>query len=81
MAGGRKRHPDLPCVLASDTGGTAITALHLLHENLGKIGKKMAVPANILVDKNGIVRWAHYAQIVMDRPDPKTVLQAVQALG
>jgi|GEM_PF-3871076 len=41
----------------------------------------MAVPANILVDPSGVVRWAHYANVVMDRPDPKEVLKKVLAIG
>jgi hypothetical protein len=55
--------------------------LHLLHESLGKVGKVMAIPANILVDEQGIVRWTHYANVVMDRPNPRKVLEKVLSVG
>jgi peroxiredoxin len=71
---GREDHPDLPCFLACDPKGEAVRKLALVHAAFGKIGKTLAVPANILVDKTGMVRWAHYAEIVSDRPDPKAVL-------
>ena len=41
----------------------------------------MAIPANILVDDQGIVRWTHYANVVMDRPNPKRVLEKVLSIG
>ncbi len=77
---GRKRNPNIPCKLACDPGAEAITALHLLQENMAKVGKKVAIPTNILIDSEGIVRWTHYANIVMDRPDPRLVLEKVAAL-
>jgi peroxiredoxin len=78
---GRQSNPQLPCVLASDEDGNAIRALHLVHESFSKVGKTLAVPANILIDEKGAVVWAHYASIVMDRPGPGVVLQKVLALS
>lgn len=78
---GRERNASLPCILAFDQGGAAIRALNLVHESFGKVGKTLAIPANILVDRNGSVVWAHYANIVMDRPAPEKVLQKVLALS
>ncbi|MCW8131097.1 MAG: peroxiredoxin family protein [Planctomycetota bacterium] len=75
---GRKDHGDLPVLLASDESREAITALHIVHETMNK---KLAAPATFLIDKNGIVRWVHYAQIVSDRPDPKQVLREVEKLA
>lgn len=77
---GRKRNPNVPCKLACDPGAEAITALHLLQANMAKVGKKVAIPSNILIDSEGIVRWTHYANIVMDRPDPRLVMEKVAAL-
>jgi len=48
---------------------------------MGKIGKKLFVPANILLDDRGVVVWTHYARTVMDRPDPAEVLNKVLAVG
>jgi hypothetical protein len=55
--------------------------LQLQHETLGKVGKVMAIPANILVDISGNVRWLHYASVVMDRPSPQKVLSQALCLG
>ncbi len=77
---GRKRLPNLPCLFACDPGGEEIGPLNLLQENMLKFKKRVAVPSNILIDAEGIVRWTHYASIVMDRPDPLTVLRQVQNL-
>ena len=77
----REANKNLPCVLASDPEGSAATQLQLLHESMGKIGKKLFVPANILIDEKGVVAWTHYARTVMDRPDPGEVLNVVLSVG
>ncbi len=73
----RPNYPDLPCVLASDESRTAITALELVHPAMGK---RLAVPANLLLDRHGILRWAHIASEVSDRPKVEEILQAVSRL-
>ena len=78
---GRTSLPDLPVLLASDAKGEAIERLQLQHATFGKIGKKLAVPANILLDRNGRVAWIHVANVVMDRPSPGDVLAHVKALS
>ena len=80
LSQGHKDNPGLPCLLASDSEGMTIRSLHLLHESFAKVGKTLAIPANILIDKKGIVRWTHYAIAVMDRPDPSEVLKKVLVL-
>jgi len=77
---GRKDIPDVPCVLVSDEKGAAIQLLQLQHTSFSKVGRMMSIPANILVDKDGKIVWTHYATIAMDRPDPKEVLERVNAL-
>ena len=71
----------MPCLLASDVGAKAIRSLNLLHESFARFGKTMPVPANILVDRNGVVVWTHYAGLVTDRPDPRFVLERVKSLA
>jgi peroxiredoxin len=73
--------PHLPCLFACDPDAEAATKLNLLQTNLAKMGKRVAVPSNILVDEDGIVRWTHYAHIAMDRPDPRFVLERVLSVG
>lgn len=73
----RKKSPELPCLLAADPQAEALRTLHLVHEFAGRT---VAAPANILVDKQGYVRWTHYAQLVPDRPDPRKILEEVKKL-
>lgn len=77
----RKANPDFPCMLASDPDGTAIKQLNLLHESMKKVGKTLAVPANILIDSGGMVKSAFYSSTVMDRQDPHVVLETVKSVG
>ena len=71
---------DLPCQIACDPGGEVLGALHLLQENMLKFKKRVAVPSNILIDRDAKILWTHYANIMMDRPDPAFVLEQVQRL-
>jgi peroxiredoxin len=79
LAEGRREHPDLPCLLVSDAKGDALHALGLIHP-LAR-GRFVAAPANILIARGGKVLWTHYAGIVMDRPDPRAVLEQVTKLA
>jgi peroxiredoxin len=78
LKAGRKKYPTLPVLLASDESGEAIKALHITHETMGKT---LPAPSTILIDKEGIVRYAHYPSIVSDRPNPLTVVYEIQKLG
>jgi len=77
---GKRNQATLPCQVVCDPGAQSITALNLLQANMSKMGKKVSIPATVLVDREGIVQWTHYAGIVMDRPDPKSVLDIVTKL-
>ena len=74
---GRQEHPDLPCSLASDETRAAIQTLKLTHNTLAK---QISTPANILVDKDGVVRSVHYSTDMTDRMLPKDVLALVNQL-
>lgn len=71
------QYPALPCLLARDEDGAVIRKLGLVHHTMGR---DLAAPASILVDKHGVVRWTHYAGLVSDRPNPQVVLREVQKL-
>lgn len=77
---GRADYPDLPCFLAVDPKGDVVRKLNLLHATFGKIGKTLSVPANVLLDSKGVVKWVHYSEIVSDRFDPNQVLEKVTTL-
>jgi peroxiredoxin len=53
--------------------------LGLIHAHGGEGGKDVPRPATIVIDRNGVVRWASYADNVQSRPDPSEVLRAVRA--
>ena len=42
--------------------------------NLFKLGR---MPAQVLIDKNGMVRLVHYGKSMQDIPDPKEILQFI----
>lgn len=77
----RKDFPKLPVFLACDPDGATVRKLNLVHAAFGKIGKTLSIPANILIDPKGVVQWAHYSELVSDRPDPRLVLKKVLQFG
>jgi len=54
--------------------------LGLVHQGGGEGGKDVPRPATVVIDRQGIVRWAAYADNVQSRPDTQDVLRAVRAL-
>ena len=54
--------------------------LGVLHAGGGPEGKDAPRPATVVIDRQGVVRWATFADNVQSRPDPREVLRAVRAL-
>ncbi len=54
--------------------------LGLVHPGAGPGGSDVPRPATIVIDRDGVVRWAAYASKVDARPDPQRVLRAVRSL-
>jgi peroxiredoxin len=52
----------------------------LVHAGAGPEGQDVPKPASILIDRDGVVRWAKYASNIQARPDPAEILTAVRAL-
>ena len=46
--------------------------------NLFKLGR---MPAQVLIDKHGIARYAHYGHAMSDIPDNEEILQTLQTLN
>ena len=62
-------------------GDLAVTRrVGLLHPRGGEGGKDIPRPATIVIDRQGVVRWAVLADNVQTRPDARDVLRAVRAL-
>lgn len=61
----------LPFPILCDTKREVLQAYSLVHEGGGPGGSDVAVPAHLLIDREGHVVWRHVAKRVQDRPDPK----------
>lgn len=46
--------------------------------NLFKLGR---IPAQVLIDKQGIVRYAHYGKSMSDIPENEEILEIVQTIN
>jgi len=49
----------------------------LLHQNGSPFGGDIAVPAQVLVDRDGTILWRRKAHRITDRPTPDQVLDAI----
>ncbi len=63
----------------SDTKGELLSRLNLLQRG-GYAGKDIAVPAAILTDKQGIVRWVYKSELSHLRMTPEDLFGAVERL-
>jgi peroxiredoxin len=64
----------------SDPDLAVTRRLGLIHPGGGADGKDVPRPATVVIDRDGIVRWAQFSDNVQTRPDPDDVLRAVRAL-
>ena len=70
----------LPFRILSDSGRAVIRAYGLMHENGGPEGETIAVPAQLLVDRDGTIVWRHVARRITDRAHPARTLEALALL-
>jgi len=70
----------LPYHLLSDSERTVIQAYGLVHEGGGLEGETIAVPAQLLVAKDGSILWRHVARLITDRAYPEDTLAAIGRL-
>ena len=54
--------------------------LGLVHPKAGPEGQDVSKPATIVIDREGVVRWAKYASNIQARPDPDEILKVVRTL-
>ena len=52
----------------------------LLHPRGGEKGQDVPVPATVVLDRDGIVRWLTVADNYQVRPDPADVARVVRAI-
>jgi signal transduction histidine kinase len=63
----------------SDTRGELLSRLNLLHRG-GYGGRDVAVPAAILVDRQGVVRWVYRSELGHLRMTPEALFGAMERL-
>ncbi len=64
----------------ADTDLAVTRRLGLVHAGGGPNGTDVPRPATVVIDRDGVVRWAAFGTSVETRPDPRDVLRAVRAL-
>ena len=64
----------------ADTDLTVTRRVGLVHAGGGEGGKDVPRPATIVIDRQGVVRWATFSDNVQSRPDAREVLRVVRAL-
>jgi len=64
----------------SDPNAEAIRGYHLLHTGGGPDGQEIARPAEFLVDRERVVRWANFTEDVRVRARAQEMLNAAQAV-
>lgn len=70
---------ELPFDLICDDGANVIREYGLFHHDPFH-DLDIALPANILIDRNGKIAWMHVADAVQDRVDPGVVIEQIEAL-
>lgn len=72
------RRNRLPFPLLSDATRETVTAYGLRHRAAGPGGSDIAVPAHVLVGRDGRILWRYVSPRVQERQTPTEVLAAVQ---
>jgi peroxiredoxin len=75
-----RRRLQLGSTFLSDRQGAVLDQLNIRHRG-GQDGTDVAFPAQVLVERDGIVRWAFQSTSVRHRARPEAIFAAIDALG
>jgi peroxiredoxin len=75
------RDAELPFPILSDPDRSAIKAYGVLHAGGAPDGADIALPADVLIDREGTVVWSHVASQVQNRPPPAEVLSQIARIS
>ena len=64
----------------SDPNAEVIRRYDILHKGAGERGQDVARPAELLVDRGGVVRWRNLTEDLRVRARPEAMLAAAKAL-
>lgn len=70
-------HPDF--IFLSDQEKEAITAYDLLRPTAYE-GRDVAQPAAFIIDKQGVVRWAHVGSNLFELSNPEEVMRGLKEI-
>lgn len=70
----------LPFVIASDAARDAVRAFGVVHARAGPGGRDIALPSMFLIERGGRIVWSHVATRIVDRPDPRDVIEELRRL-
>ncbi len=73
------RRNSLPFAILSDADAEVIRKYGLLHTGGGERGEDIAIPAHLLLDREGRVVWRRVAARIQDRPDPQEIIAAIRS--
>lgn len=71
----------LPFAILSDESRKVTKAYGLLHSGGGPGGTDIPIPAHLLIQPDGRVRWKHVSRLVQDRPHPDEVVARIRELS
>lgn len=74
-----ERHK-LPFPILSDESRAVLRQYGVLHAGGGPGRSDIAVPAHVLIDRGGAIRWTRVSTLIQDRPDPKEVMAQIEKL-
>ncbi len=75
------RKNKLPFAILADVDRQMLRRFGLLHERGGPSGEDIALPAHLLIDRDGHIRWRWLSRSVQDRPSPEVLRQQIQILA
>jgi peroxiredoxin len=70
----------LPFPILADTDGAVLRTYGLVHAAGGLHGEDIAIPAQLLVTRDGTIAWRHLARRIQDRAYPAETLAALERL-
>ena len=74
-----RQHLHCNFTFLSDTRGELLDRLNIRHRN-GHDGHDIAFPTQVLVDKNGTVRWTYQSENLRVRARPEQIFDAIALL-
>jgi peroxiredoxin len=74
-----KRALDLPFPLLSDEDRVVARRYHLVHAGGGRDGEDLYRPAELLLDGNGVIRWASFTENWRVRARPQAIAAALRS--